>query len=448
MRLWVAIVLLLSGLAPAYGQDEEGGMRHELMMATGLRYTDNPAFDGQGDANWATLASLRYVMTTETRRQKLRFSIEGDAIGARVARAEGRLSYQIRSASAKTRLTAFARRVGGGYLDQFPQEGSMRRLVDLSEPGRDITSFGTAGQIETGIGKPTGFRFSYRALFRERSGAAAIAISKSRRFETRAGVILRPSRRMAVTADVGILRQRFSGSAARDDRHVTTALGLRAELTRRLSFEGDAGWRRIRSDAGGVRTERSGLEWSAALKQDHGAMIASARADQRQYLTGTVRSLRFGLESKPTDDARDRLRWSVWVGGLDLPGSGSEAIYGLEASIERENSRLGLTMSRDYLAGLTDGLERMATFARVTYQADLTARHRLDIWAELAEVDGTAVSPARRVAAVEASILTQITPAFSLRSGVTVRNRKGGLSGAARDRSVFLTLERLRMAKR
>lgn len=448
MRSWLTAVLCLCVLSPAFGEEREGGLKHHLKITKGLRYTDNPAFDMQGDPRWARLASLDYEMSSETRRQKLTFNLRGDAIGSRVARADARLAYRVRSSSAQAELNAFLRKFDGGYLDNFPSEGRLRRLVDLSEPGRDIISYGMSGRLETGLGRKTGVVLSFRTLGRRSTGALAVPISKSRRFEANIGVVMRPSRRTVVRGEVGGLRQRFFGAAARTDRHLLGGFSVQSDLSRRLTFEGSAGWRRIRSDRGALRTTHSGLEWSLALKQARGDLTATLDVDQRQYLSGTVRSVRFGLQSTPSDQSGSPMIWHVWAGGLELPSGGHEVIYGLEASLERESSRLGLTVSRDYLAGLTDGYARVATFARMTYRHRLTSKYQLDVWAELAKVDATPAFPARRIAAVEASISTRITPAFSLRTGINMRNRKGGLAGAARDRSFFVTLERLRVARR
>ena len=440
------------GAAPVVAQDvvddERGGMKHRLKVTKGLRYTDNPAFDGQGDPRWARLASMEYRMLTETRRKRFEFTVRGDAIASRVARADIRLDYRVRTASAEGRLTAFVRKADGGYLDRFPDDDGLRRLVDLSEPGRDIFSFGTAGRIETGIGRKTGIRLSFRALGRRSTGTTVVPISKSRRTEAKIGVVLRPSKRQEVHVDVGGLRQRFFGPAGRVDQHLTASMGVTSHLSRRLRFDGSVGWRRIRSEMGGLQTKRSDLEASLVLRQERADFVAEVRAEQRQYLSGPVRSIRFGLSAAPAEDVPRPGEWSVWLGALDLPGQGSDVIFGIEAALERADSRLGLIVSRDYLASLTDGYERVATYARVTYHQRLNARNRLDLWAELAKVDATPVLPARRIAAVEASIARQLTPAFSLRTGVTVRNRKGGLAGSAQDRSIFITLERLRVARR
>lgn len=450
MKSWLSALIFLILIFPAYAEEDEkrGGMKHQLKLTKGLRYTDNPAFDDQGDPRWAALASLEYRMLTETRRKRFEFTIRGDAIESRVARADIRLDYRMRTASAEGRLTAFLRKADGGYLDQFPTENGLRRLVDLSEPGRDIVSFGTSGRIETGIGRMSGLRLSFRALGRRSSGTTVVPITRSRRVEAQFGVVMRPTKRREVAADAGVLRQRFYGAAARTDRHTTASLSVSSQISRRTRLEGSAGWRRIKSDTAGLQIARSGSEWAVALRQERPKVVAEVTADQRQYLSGAVQSVRFRLNSPSEEGAKGPLDWSLWAGAIDVPVQGTDVIYGIEAAMETTDSRLGLVVSRDYLAGLTDGVERVATYARVTYHRRLTERHRLDLWAELAKVGATPAYPARRVAAVEASIATQITPAFSLRTGVTVRNRKGGLTGSARDRSIFITLERLRMAKR
>lgn len=450
-----AAILALAGLVGAAGgtagkADGPSGMRMTFGLEQRLEAVRNEDLAVAGARGTDTLAVTRLSLglVSDTPREGFELGLSsnlrfGDSANRRVREFDSpafRLSYRRQGGDSDFVANARLRRTPVDFLralDQFLDEDGE---LDLPEDFDDLagrghrSEYAIDGQLTLGrAAAPLGVTFDLGLLGVRYGGGAAL--NDFRRQS--AGASLRMRMSPLATATLGYSHSRRSDDDAVDSRRTTDTLraGIGYDVSPRTTISGSLGYSRIDTTGTGVpRLREEGLVGSFDIgvqtpRGETGLRLEAQRSEGGRRLSAALRQ---GLELPGGD-------LSGSFGVARLPGNRTGTIGTLSWQRSLADGTLFVSGSR---GAVGDDDVRLRSNVSAAFSRQLTLRSSMNLRADYTRSSASPLSNRLEAASLQASYSHQLTPDWSLNSGLTYRLRREQGVGRATSPGVFIGLGR------